>query len=72
MHHISNYNLFLTLYSFFTLILLFLFLFYFLSFYIFFLYIENNKIINKLVNSATPHIELYHSEIYQNSTLDLG
>jgi hypothetical protein len=25
-----------------------------------------------LVNSATPHVELHYSQIYQNSTLDLG
>jgi hypothetical protein len=24
------------------------------------------------VNSATPHVELHYSQIYQNSTLDLG
>jgi len=61
-HHTSDY-LFLTLYSFFTLIL------FFLSF--FYLYVENNKIIDRLVNSATPHVELHYSQIYQNSILNL-
>jgi hypothetical protein len=36
------------------------------------LYAENNKIMDRLVNSATSHIELHYSQIYQNSTLDLG
>jgi hypothetical protein len=27
---------------------------------------------DRLVNSATPHVELHYSQIYQNSTLDLG
>jgi hypothetical protein len=72
MHTPSDYLL-LTLYSFFTLILLFLSLFYFLSFYFFrFLYVENNKIMDRLVNSVTPHVRLYYSQIYQNSILDLG
>jgi hypothetical protein len=25
---------------------------------------------DRLVNSATPHVELHYSQIYQNSTLD--
>jgi hypothetical protein len=71
-HTPSDY-LSLTLYSFFTLILFFLSLFYFFSFYFFhFLYVENNKIMDGLVNSATPHVELHYSQIYQNSILDLG
>jgi hypothetical protein len=35
------------------------------------LYVQNNKIIDRLVNSATPHVELHYSQIYQNSILDL-
>jgi hypothetical protein len=71
-HTLSDY-LFLTLYSFFILILFFLSLIYFLSFYFFhFLYVENNKIMDRLVNSTTPHVELYYSQIYQHSTLNLG
>jgi hypothetical protein len=64
MHTPSDY-LFLTLYYFFTLILFFLSVFYFLSFYFFhFLYVENNKIIDRSVNSATPHVELHYLQIY--------
>jgi hypothetical protein len=71
-HTPSDY-LFLALYSFFTLILFFLSLFYFLSFYFFhFLYVQNNKPMDRLVNSATPHVEFHYSQIYQNSILDLG
>jgi hypothetical protein len=61
-HHTSDY-LFFTLYSFFTLFYSFYYFYLFSTFYYFtfstFLYVENKKIMDRLVNSATPHVELH-------------
>jgi predicted membrane protein len=73
-HHTSyiRLSIFNSIFFFYSYLILFIFFSTFCHVTFFtFLYVENNKIIDRLVNSATPHVELHYSQIYQNSILDL-